>query len=175
MAGVVLVVTWHEDGGLFGDSGPAWAACYFGHPASSINTEGTTLELMRLVRDEEPGRPPLTGLIAAGLHILKQHKMADLVISYADTGQNHHGGIYRAASWDYIGLRQIAPRLAINGIPMHTRQVSQLYGTRSLTALTDRGVNVARIPRTAKHLYAKALTKTGRRDLEAIRSRLGPS
>jgi hypothetical protein len=170
-----LYVTWHDDGGLFGDSGPAWAACVFGIPFN-LKTEGKTLELCRVVRDEIPGRPPLSGLIAASCRIIKQRHLADLLISYADTGQNHHGGLYRAASWDYIGLRPGSDLVVIQGVPIHERTALYRYGTKSLvelrSLLSDETINTS--TDAPKHLYAKALTKTGRRDLEAIRVRLGP-
>ena len=46
---VQVVGSWHEDGGLFGDSGPMVAACVFGVPASRWSEP--VMELTRLVRE----------------------------------------------------------------------------------------------------------------------------
>ena len=45
---VQQVVTWHEDGGLFGGDGAAVAACYFTFPPTRWSE--TVFELARLVR-----------------------------------------------------------------------------------------------------------------------------
>jgi len=64
------------------------------------------LELGRLVRREETNpKPILTKLISYGLKSCKG-KGYDLVISYADSTFNHHGGIYQAASWNFHQLRK---------------------------------------------------------------------
>jgi hypothetical protein len=48
-----------------------------------------------------------------------------LLISYADPAQNHHGGIYQAMGWTYIGTSR--PQSAVVG--MHKRSATSRYGT----------------------------------------------
>ena len=97
---VAVVGTWHDDGGLFGDFGPAIAACFFSTPPARWSED--VLELSRLVRCDVS--VPLTGLISATVKVCRAHG-ADLLVSYADQMQGHHGGIYQAASWTYAGKR----------------------------------------------------------------------
>lgn len=92
------VFTWHSPGGLFGDLGPALAACCFSLPCR-VWTHHPIWELVRLVKREGVQVPPLSSLISQSIRSIKQNRPIDLLISYADTEQNHHGGIYQAASW----------------------------------------------------------------------------
>jgi hypothetical protein len=106
---VQQVVTWHEDGGLFGGDGIAVAACYFSIPPTRWSED--VFELSRLVRRPDCNQP-LTILISEACNLVKSK--IDLVISFADWTQKHHGGIYQAASWKYAGARDKACRWGNN-------------------------------------------------------------
>lgn len=94
------VFCWRRAGGLFGSHGEPCAAALFAPPAS-FAWGPNAIELIRLVRDED-GTPPLTGLLSQCLKQLRRDGWT-LVIAYADPDAGHHGGIYQAASWIYIG------------------------------------------------------------------------
>jgi hypothetical protein len=94
-ANIQLVGTWHEDGGLFGDSGPAIAACVFAYGARGWSE--TVLDLVRLVRNPDH-HPSLSGLIAQTSR-WAHRKGFDVLVSYADATHDHHGGVYQASSW----------------------------------------------------------------------------
>jgi hypothetical protein len=50
-----------------------------------------------------------------------------LIVSFADTGQGHHGGIYQACGWVYIGAaRGRATRVL--GINHHPKTLHSRYG-----------------------------------------------
>ena len=159
-----FVVTWHEDGGLFGDRGAAVAAVTFS-PAGGWKE--TTLELSRLVR--VPGLDaPLTSLIGAAVRELRRQLMDSLVISYADPEAGHHGGIYQAASWKYAGTYgSNIPRWIIDGIELHQREVSDRWG--SIVGLKERLGDrlVQRVPEP-KHLYWRPLNSRGRAKAERL-------
>jgi hypothetical protein len=49
-------------------------------------------------------KAPVSRIMAITLRKLKKHaKGLKLVVSYADFNQGHHGGIYQATNWIYVG------------------------------------------------------------------------
>jgi len=159
---VQVVATAHEQGGLFGDLGPVVAACYVSLPGSGhysiAGKPVETLELTRLVR-REGVEISLTGLISYALEWVWRLHKGDLVVSFADKQQGHHGGIYQAASWCYDGLRDPNPEgVILDGkhfIPMRTiishKQAKEKFKGREVTVKKDQG----------KHCYWKALSRSG--------------
>jgi hypothetical protein len=92
-----------------------------------------------------------------------------LVVSFADTGQGHHGGIYQAAGWIYLGA---APQHAyvVGGKTVHPRTLYSRFGPGGqsvpwLRANVDPGA--CRIVTAEKHKYAKALDPALHRTLVA--------
>ena len=157
-ANVQQVVTWHEDGGLFGGDGIAIAACYFSIPPTRWSED--VLELSRLVRRPECS-VPLTGLIAQACRLIRNK--IDLVVSFADKTQHHHGGIYQAASWNYAGARERAcDGVIISGTFHPGRSCNSVWGTRSPEKLAKiLGQRVTPHYDEGKHCYWRALQKTG--------------
>jgi hypothetical protein len=161
-ANLQCVGTWHADGGLFGDQGPAIAACLFSIPPTRWSEN--VLELSRLVRHPD-AIVPLTGLIAATVRFLAGQKTADLLVSFADATHGHHGGIYQAASWTYAGQRERRQDgLMIDGVFTPGRSCNSRWGTRSPTRLAERLPDHEIEPHwdDGKHLYWRALNKSGR-------------
>ena len=157
---VQQVITWHLDGGLFGGDGPAVAACYFSIPPTRWSEE--VWELSRLVRTQECDKP-LTALISEASKIAK--KNIDLLVSFADYTQNHHGGIYQAASWHYDGLRdKQMDGVLVGGTFIPGRSCNSKFGTRSPAKLA-KILNLEVMPHydEGKHLYWKPLNAKGRR------------
>lgn len=149
-----------EEGGLFGDTGAPVAGIIFAIPPTRWSEE--VLELARLVRDPIC-TIPLTQLIAFAIKQLKRNGW-DLLVSFADWTQKHHGGIYQAAGWNYNGLREATmDGLVINGTFVPGRSCNSNYGTRSPTLLRERLPDHEVNPHydEGKHLYWKALTKVG--------------
>jgi len=58
------------------------------------------LELNRLVIDEGSKKNVLSFFVS---QTLKKLPCPNVVVSYADTSQNHHGYIYQATNWIYTG------------------------------------------------------------------------
>jgi hypothetical protein len=54
-----------------------------------------------------------------------------LIISFADSEQGHHGGIYQAGNWIYNGNINL-PSWIIKGSKKHPRSVVQKYGSQKL-------------------------------------------
>jgi hypothetical protein len=155
-----------KPGGLFGENGEAVAGIIFS--LAQAKWSEPVLELSRLVRSPEY-KEPLTKLIAFSVEWLKRNKW-DLVISYADWTQTHHGGIYQAASWLYDGKRDRAmDGLIVNGVFVPGRSCNASYGSRSpekVSAILP-GQQVEPHYDEGKHLYWKPLSRTGKK--QAIR------
>ena len=97
-------------------------------------------------------------MLAISFKLLKKRNpLLKLVISFADPYQKHHGGIYQASNWVYLGdsgpsKKYIAP----NGKELHSRQVSEKgyniqYGKKRKTY---RPSECKQIILPGKHRYA---------------------
>lgn len=64
-----------------------------------------------------PGVPQnaATYFLARCLRQLGQEKKWTLVVTYADTWQQHEGNIYKASNWEYLGLTAPQPVWTLNG------------------------------------------------------------
>ena len=163
---IQCVGTLHEDGGLFGDQGPAVAACYFTIPPTRWSEP--VWELSRLVRRDDVD-VPLTGLISATAKQCRALGM-DLLVSFADATHGHHGGIYQAASWRYHGMRpRSCDGLYIGGAFYPARSIVSKWGTRSPDKLR-RIVSAPIVPHydDGKHLYWRPLNRRGRRKADRM-------
>jgi hypothetical protein len=155
---VQFVGSLHEAGGLFGDYGPAVAACFFSIPPTRWSED--VLELSRLVRASYS--VPLSSLVSKSCKELRKQGH-DLLVSFADRTQGHHGGVYQAASWRYAGARERRmDGLLIDGRFWPGRSCNSKFGTRSPSKVTAiLGREVAPHFDEGKHLYWKALGAHG--------------
>lgn len=134
------------------------AACVI-HETSAIWRE-RVLELHRLVR-----RPyykvSLSRLISLTCKAVKRLQLTDLVVSYADSTQGHHGGVYQASGWNYHGKRKpiMDGYIAPDGSFIPGRTATQRLGCNRRQELRLRGY----MPHfdKGKHLYWRALTPSG--------------
>lgn len=147
-------------GGLFGDTGEPTAAVLFSIPPTRWSEP--VLELSRLVRIPTHDRP-LSELIAFACRWMNWRDF-NLVVSFADFTQNHHGGIYQAAGWNFSSFREpTQDGLVINGRFVPGRSANSRYGTRSPAKLA------AALPNSTveshwdagKYLYWRALHRSG--------------
>ena len=156
-----------DDGGLFGDRGEPMAAICFSIPPTRWSEE--VLELSRLVRIPEYDEP-LTALIAFACRNLKKQGH-DLLVSFADWTQGHHGGIYRAASWNCSGKRnRRVDGVLIDGVFWPGRSCNSKWGTRSPKKLSERFSDRDVKPHydEGKFLYWKALGPRGKRKAQKL-------
>lgn len=70
-------------------------------------------------------KTPISQCVALALRWLKKHSPGlRLVVSYADTEQGHHGGIYQAGNWIYVGMAGGGRQgWLINGRHVRTRAI----------------------------------------------------
>lgn len=81
---------------------------FLGREFGLIQTEVT--ELKRVAIDDH--QTPISRMAAHSLRMLKRkNEGLRLVVSFADTEHGHHGGIYQAGNWLYVGSSQVEQRL----------------------------------------------------------------
>lgn len=138
----------------------------FGHGANpSIGRPyGLTIynvcELTRvaLIKSHES---PVTKIIKIALKFLKgSNPGLKLVVSYADTGQGHHGGIYQGGNWIYQGISKGVPTLEFKGKKWHAKALRT-----SFPKLKHSDARVIKIPGTDKHKYLMPLDEITRKSL----------
>lgn len=131
-SGIQHVFALRRGGGLFGDYGEPVAAIIYGMPVNR-NWPADALELQRLVRLPDFDEP-LSSFVGWSLRWLRANTTTPFSLSYADTGQGHHGGIYQATSWTYVletrRLKQHGIQNEVTGEFIHGRQVGRMFGTQ---------------------------------------------
>ena len=88
-------------------------------------------EICELVRVALRGHAaPVSRIVAIALKIVRRTNPGlRMVISYADPEQGHHGGIYQAGGWLYLGRSQAQREVMYKGKVMHKRTANSLFGT----------------------------------------------
>jgi len=85
-------------------------------------------ELVRIALTKH--ETPVTRIVAIALKMLKKFSPGlKLIVSFADTEQDHHGGIYQGGNWIYIGQSNPADEYLVHGKRMHGRSMRASYGT----------------------------------------------
>jgi hypothetical protein len=149
------------------------ATQYIGSPYGL--TQAQCVELVRVaLRDHQQ---PVTQMIAASLRQLREACPGlQLVVSYADTGQNHRGGIYQAGNWIYTGTTSPhSPYYIVHGTPIHGRTLRHkaIHRPPGETALSfvqrtiDPAAHQIKIV-SVKHRYVYPLNKSVRRRVSRL-------
>ena len=151
--------TWRKAGGLFGDFGEPVAAAIYGQPTNR-NWPQDALELLRLVRRDDLDRP-ISEFLAWSLRWLRSNTNAQFCLSYADTAEGHHGGIYQATGWHFVGSRtEACPAFLLpDGTKKHSRQVGRELGSRSVSFVREVRPDWQPIEGQPKNLYIRPLRK----------------
>jgi hypothetical protein len=138
---LVTVGAW-EDGKFIG-------CIVFGHGAnknigSPYGLDQTQcVELVRVALTNHATPVSRVGAIAIKF-LKKQSPGLRLLVSYTDTGQGHHGGIYQAMNWTYVGVSKGDDEVFFRGEWQHKKTVSSIRGT--ITGLKTR-------KKAHKHVY----------------------
>jgi hypothetical protein len=129
----------------------------------------TVCELVRIALDRH--LTPVSRIVAIALRFLKQHcPDLRLVVSFADEGHGHHGGIYQAGNWIYTG-GTVQHAYRIHGRLVHPKSLHSKYGVGGqsipwLRANVD--PKAERVASGIKHRYLMPLDK----DLRATLAQL---
>lgn len=120
--------------------------------------QGQVLELVRMALNSKQG---VTGkALAISLTLLrKKLPLCKLIVSYADSEQNHLGIIYQATNWYYTNYSTDTVFL-VNGERFHRRTLNSKYNTSSFELLKEKGLTVVPIKTKPKWKYIYPLDKS---------------
>lgn len=123
-----------------------------GSPYGLDQTE--VCELTRVAL-RSPHRSVTSRIIAIALRMLRRQSPGlRLVVSFADPREGHHGGIYQAGGWLYVGLTGRECLIRLHGRLIHPRSVSSRWGRRDIGWLqANVDANADRLVLPAKHKY----------------------
>lgn len=100
------------------------AASLIGSPYGLDQTE--ICELVRVALRTH--KTPVSRIIAISIKILRKFcPGVRLIVSFADSAQGHHGGIYQAGNWIFTGSSQYHA-YRVNGKMVHPKTLHSLYG-----------------------------------------------
>lgn len=116
---------------------------------------------------------PVSRILAISIKMmLKQNENLRLVVSYADTNEGHHGGIYQANGWIYCGKTPSSFKYRdTTGRIWHQRQVS-VTGLKPQYGQLRRVAKISeckKIPQEGKHRYLMPLDDEMRKQIEPLR------
>jgi hypothetical protein len=128
-------------------------------------------ELTRVALDKH--QSPVSRILAIALKLLrKQCPALRVVVSFADTEQGHHGGIYQATGWVYVGTSKQDRYYRVNGIVTHPKSLHSRYGKggQSIPWLRSHvDPNASTVFKPGKHKYVMALDAAMRQQIEPLR------
>lgn len=129
------------------------------------------VELTRVALNKH--KTAVTRMIAISIKMLyKMNPKLRLIVSYADTDQEHDGGIYKGGNWVYEGKKNENTRGAfiVNGKKIHPRTIGAMGGTQSLTWIKNNmDSNATEFITKGKHKYLMPLDDEMRKQIEPLR------
>ena len=141
----------------------------FGHGANpSIGkpynlTVNECVELTRVALSPRH-KTPVTRIIRLALKFLANANPGlRLVVSYADTGQGHHGGIYQGGNWTYVGLTKGVSQIFYKGRAWHAKALRTSYPNLKMSDPA-----VKKLPASDKHKYLMPLDAKMRARIEPL-------
>src|SRR5699024_7572891 len=108
-------------------------------------------------------------ILAQAIHFLKKNSPnLKLIVSYADSEQEHKGGIYQATNWLYLGKTKGSIEFIINGKRVHSKTINSKYGRGSQNVQWLRNhvdPKAEKYHTQGKHKYVFPLNKKARKKL----------
>jgi hypothetical protein len=155
--------------GLFDESDKLRGVVMYGTPSSSALRAGiagkehanNVIELTRLWIDDSTPKNSESYLIGNSI----KHCDKEIVVSFADTSQNHLGIVYQATNWIYTGLSAKRTDWSVEGIDKHGHTWADKYTAAEMRQLF--GDRFTLVPRSRKHRYLFINAK-GRRKKELM-------
>ena len=130
----------------------------FGHGANpSIGkpyglTINECVELTRIALKSDHVSP-VSRIVSRALKMLAVSQPGlRLIVSYADQAQGHHGGVYQAGNWVYVGSMKGVPSLRYKGKVWHAKALRTSY-----PSLKHSDPSVEKVPAGDKHKYLMPL------------------
>tara|TARA_R110001606_G_C15237172_1_gene635812 strand:- start:222 stop:914 length:693 start_codon:yes stop_codon:yes gene_type:complete len=114
------------------------------------------VELVRIALDNH--ETEVSRIAAIAMKFLKQsNPNLRLIVSFADTSQGHHGGIYQAGNWVYNGQGSAARFWMVFGKLTHPRTVIARGGSNTLLGAKNIDPNAKAVVVSGKHRYLMPL------------------
>lgn len=111
------------------------------------------LELSRVALKNH--KTPVSRIISIATKLVSRFRpKLKLILSYADTAQNHVGAIYQASNWIYVGVGGPRHLPKLNGKFIHERQLSHMVKKGQV-----KREDCEWIEAKPKHKYLKPLTE----------------
>ena len=132
-----------------------------GEPYKLDQTE--CCELVRIALTNH--KTPVSRIMSIAIKLLKNiHKQLKLIISFADEEQNHHGGIYQATNWVYVGKTNSADEYLYKGKRWHGRAFRKSLGSH--LNYINKGLKI--IQGSQKHRYLMPLDDNMRKQVQKL-------
>ena len=125
--------------------------------AYGLRRFGDVAELVRVALTKHV--TPVSKIVAISIRLLaKTSSNLRLLVSFADTEQGHHGGIYQAGGWLYTGTTAKDRKILVRGEVLHPRSAISKYGKNSISWLVANVDPRAKSIKTSgKHRYLMPL------------------
>lgn len=125
-----------------------------------INDPKEVCELVRVALKAH--QSSVSKILAIAIRMLKKQSLGlRLIVSYADTAQDHLGIVYQAGNWFYTGLTRRTNEILVNGQHIHKRRATEVYGTCGIEHIRKvADPNARLVPSSRKHCYIYPLNKT---------------
>ncbi|CAB4141787.1 hypothetical protein UFOVP419_17 [uncultured Caudovirales phage] len=157
--------------GLFDEFQALRGVVLYGTPSSAPLRSGiagkenanNVIELTRLWIDDNSPKNSESYLIGNSL----KHCGKEIVVSFADTQQNHLGVVYQATNWLYTGLSAKRTDWVVEGIDKHGHTWADKYTAEEMR--NQFGDKFKLVPRSRKHRYIFINAK-GKRKKELLSS-----
>lgn len=105
------------------------------------------IELTRLWISDKVGRNAESYLIGNTIPLVDK----EIIVSFADSSQNHVGYVYQATNWIYTGLSAKRTNWTIEGIDKHCQTIADKYTSQELKE--KYGDKFTLVDRPRKHRY----------------------
>jgi hypothetical protein len=120
-------------------------------------------ELVRIALTKH--HAPVSRIVAICLRMLKaKFPSMRLIVSFADSQQGHHGGIYQAGNWIYAGQSNTADEYIYKGRRYHGRAFRMKYGSHK--KYLDKGLQI--VSGSSKHRYLMPLDNEMRKQIKGM-------
>ena len=125
--------------------------------SESVNRDNwrRVLSLTRMVITPGTPKNACSFLLARSIKIIRRDGRFDTLVTWADEGEGHTGGVYRAANWAYLGANTGDERWVD---PLTGRHVAKKSAGKSRTVSEMLALGYARTGKTRKHKFVLHVT-----------------
>lgn len=130
-----------------------------------LGRDNVVWELSRLWAPDDHAPNLLTQALAAATRLFRQmYPEVEALISYADPNVGHLGGVYRAASWKYMGqCEENRAYRSASGDVVSRRAFHS--GRKALRKAEIEALGFVQLKMPGKHRFAKGLTRRAKKQI----------